>query len=95
MNCARPSSKTVCPSASKDGRRKNTGTIETYQYHIDNIILPRWRNDIAGEMKPLAIRNWLYDLHGGDDYHWETCSKRAGISSLVFDSLTTKDLFHP
>jgi hypothetical protein len=36
------------PFRKKDGRRKNTGTIETYQYHIDNIILPRWRNDIAG-----------------------------------------------
>src|SRR5260370_32084858 len=50
--------------------RKRKGTSETYQYHIDNIILPRWRNDIAGEMKPLAIRNWLYDLHDGDDYRW-------------------------
>ena len=73
------------PFRKKDGRRKNTGTVETYQYHIDNIILHRWRNDIAGEMKPLAIRNWLYDLHDGDDYHWETCSKTAGIMSLVFD----------
>jgi hypothetical protein len=36
----------------KDGRRKSKGTIETYQYHIDDIILPRWRNDIAEEMKP-------------------------------------------
>jgi integrase len=73
------------PFRKKDGRRKNTGTVETYQYHIDNIILHRWRNDIAGEMKPLAIRNRLYNLHDGDDYHWETCSKTAGIMSLVFD----------
>ena len=51
------------PFRKKDGRRKSKGTIETYQYHIKNIILPRWRDDIAGEMKPLAIRNWLYDLH--------------------------------
>ena len=51
------------PFRKKDGRRKSKGTIETHQYHIDSIILPRWRNDIAGEMKPLAIRNWLYDLH--------------------------------
>jgi len=36
------------PLRKKDGRRKSKGTIETYQYHIDNIILPRWRNDIAG-----------------------------------------------
>jgi hypothetical protein len=40
------------PFRKRDGCRKSKGTIETYQYHIDNIILPRWRNDIAGEMKP-------------------------------------------
>jgi integrase len=81
------------PFRKKDGRRKNTGTIETYQYHIDNIILPRWRNDIAGEMKPLAIRNWLYNLHDGDDYHWETCSKTAGIMSLVFDFVDHNEIY--
>src|SRR5215471_6968575 len=80
------------PFRKKDGHRKGKGTIETYQYHIDNIILPRWKNDIAGEMKPLAIRNWLYDLHDGDDYHWETCSKTAGIMSLVFDFVDHNEL---
>src|SRR5215469_5339197 len=38
----------------------------------------------AEEMKSLAIRNWLVDLHDGEDYVWETCSKIAGIMSLVF-----------
>jgi integrase len=81
------------PFRKKDGRRKSKGTIETYQYHIGNVILPRWRNDIAGEMKPLAIRNWLYDLHDGDDYCWETCSKTAGIMSLVFDFVDHNEIF--
>src|ERR1700683_789963 len=60
---------------------------------IDNIILPRWRNDIAGEMKPLAIRNWLYDLHDDGDYHWETCSKAAGIMSLAFDFVDHNEIY--
>jgi integrase len=81
------------PFRKKDGRRKSKGTIETYQYHINNIILPRWRNDIAGEMKPLAIRNWLYDLRDGDDYHWETCSKTSGIMSLVFDFVDHNEIY--
>jgi site-specific recombinase XerD len=81
------------PFRKKDGRRKSKGTIETYQYHIDNIILPRWRNNIAEEMKPLAIRNWLYDLHDGDDYRWETCSKTAGIMSLMFDFVDHSEIF--
>ena len=72
------------PFRKKDGRRKTKGTIETYEYHINNHILPRWKDAVAEEMKPLAIRNWLVDLHDGEDYVWETCSKIAGIMSLVF-----------
>ena len=48
------------PFRKKDGRRKGKGTIETYQYHINNLILPRWQDVVAEEMKPLAIRNWLF-----------------------------------
>src|SRR5215471_19286681 len=51
------------PFRKKDGRRKGKGTIETYQYHINNLIRPRWKDVIADEMKPLPIRNWLFDLH--------------------------------
>jgi integrase len=80
------------PFRKKDGRRKGKGTIETYQYHINNLILPRWQDVVAEEMKPLAIRNWLFDLHDGDDYHWETCSKTAGIMSLVFDFVDHNEL---
>ncbi len=81
------------PYRKKDGRRKSRGTIETYHYHINNLILSRWKDEIAGEMKPLTIRNWLYDLHDGDDYHWETCSKTAGIMSLVFDFVDHNEIF--
>jgi integrase len=81
------------PFRKKDGRRKSKGTIETYQYHANNLILPRWENVIAGEMKPLAIRNWLVDLHDGEDYSWETCSKTAGIISLVFDFIDHNEIY--
>jgi integrase len=80
------------PFRKKDGHREGKGTIETYQYHINNLILPRWKNVIAEKMKPLEIRNWLYDLHDGDDYRWETCSKTAGIMSLVFDFVDHNEL---
>ena len=81
------------PFRKKDGHRKSKGTIETYQYHINSLILPRWQNVIVEEMKPLAIRNWLFDLHDGDDYCWETCSKTAGIMSLVFDFVDHNELY--
>jgi integrase len=71
----RPLGKTSC---------SQEGPPDTYEYHIHNHILPRWKDAVAEEMKPLAIRNWLVDLHDGEDYVWETCSKIAGIMSLVF-----------
>jgi integrase len=72
---------------------KGNVVIETYQYHINNLIVPRWENVIAEEMKPLAIRNWLYDLHDDGDYHWETCSKAAGIMSLAFDFVDHNEIY--
>jgi integrase len=43
-------------------------------------------------MKPLAIRNWLIDLHDGGDYVWETCAKVKGIMSLVFDFVDRNEI---
>jgi len=45
------------PFRKKDGGRKSKGTIETYLYHINNLILPRWKDHIAAEMKPIEILN--------------------------------------
>ncbi len=81
------------PFRKKDGRRKAVGTIETYEYHIKNHILPRWRHEVAVEIKPLSIRNWLVNIHDGEDYAWETCSKIAGIMSLVFDFVDQNEIY--
>jgi integrase len=45
------------------------------------------------KIKPLAIRNWLVDLHDGEDYAWETCSKIAGIMSLVFSFVDHNEIY--
>jgi integrase len=81
------------PFRKKDGHRKTKGTIETYMYHVNSQILPRWGDVIAEEMKPVAIRNWLFDLHDGEDYTWETCSKTAGIISLVFTFVDHNEVY--
>jgi hypothetical protein len=54
-----------------------------HRAHMNNHILARWKDVNVDEIKPLAIRNWLVDLHDGEDYVWETCSKIAGIMSLI------------
>jgi integrase len=81
------------PFRKEDGHRKANGTIETYLYHINTFILPRWRNVVAGEMKPLAIRNWLVKVHDEADYTWETCSKIRGIMSLVFSFVDDNEVY--
>jgi integrase len=90
--CA-PYVKDGLPFRKKDGRRKAKGTIETYEYHINNHILPRWKDVTVEEMKPIAIRNWLVDLHDGEDYVWETCSRVAGIMSLVFSFVDHNEIY--
>jgi len=93
VNCVPPYVRDGLPFRKKDGRRKARGTIETYEYHINNHILPRWKDVVVEEIKPLAIRNWLFDLHDGEDYVWETCSKIAGIMSLVFSFVDHNEIY--
>lgn len=56
------------PFNKRNGHRKAKGTIYRYQHSFDNIILPRWQDDVAASIKPLAIRDWLYSLHDEGDY---------------------------
>jgi integrase len=81
------------PVRKKDGRRKAKGTIETYEYHLNAHILPRWKDIVAEEMRPVAIRRWLVSLHDDDEYSWKTCSKIAGIMSLVFTFVDHNEIY--
>ncbi len=63
------------PFNKRNGHRKAKGTIYCYQHDLDEFILPRWQDEVAAGIKPLAIRDWLYALHDGDDYDWQTVSK--------------------
>jgi integrase len=42
---------------------KAHSTVATYRGYINRHILPRWETTRATEMEPVAIRNWLRDLH--------------------------------
>ena len=48
---------------------------------------------VIAEMKPLAIQRWLYEIHDGEDYAWETCAKIKGIVSLVFDFCDLHEIY--
>jgi len=63
------------PFNKRNGHRKSKGTIYCYQHVLEDIIIPRWKNEVAPKIKPLSIRDWLFNLHDGDGYDWQTVSK--------------------
>lgn len=80
------------PFNKRNGHRKSKGTIYCYQHALDEFILPRWRDEVAAKVKPLAIRDWLYDLHDECDYDWQTVSKVKMVMGQVFDHADIYDL---
>jgi integrase len=73
------------PFNKRNGRRKSKGTIYCYQHVLEDIIIPRWKNEVAAKIKPLSIRDWLFNLHDGDDYDWQTVSKIKMVMGQVYD----------
>lgn len=73
------------PFNKRNGKRKAKGTIYNYQHDLDEFILPRWKKEVAAQIKALAVRDWLYALHDDEDYDWQTVSKVKMVMGQVFD----------
>jgi integrase len=80
------------PFNKRNGHRKAKGTIYCYQHVLEDLILPRWKDEVAAKVKPLAIRDWLFSLHDEDDYDWQTVSKIKMVMGQVFDHADVHDL---
>jgi integrase len=80
------------PFNKRNGLRKSKGTIYCYRHALDEFILPRWQENVAAKIKPLAIRDWLYSLHDEGDYDWQTVSKIRMVMGQVFDHADVHDL---
>lgn len=80
------------PFNKRNGHRKSKGTIYCYRHALSDFILPRWQGDVAAKVKPLSIRDWLYDLHDESDYDWQTISKIKMVMGQVFDHADIHDL---
>ena len=80
------------PFNKRNGHRKSKGTIYCYQHALDEFILPRWQDEVAAKVKPLSIRDWLYDLHDESDYDWQTVTKVKMVMGQVFDHADVHDL---
>jgi integrase len=80
------------PFNKRNGKRKAKGTVYNYQHALDDFILPRWENEVAAKIKPLAVRDWLYSVHDEEDYDWQTVSKFKMVMGQVFSHADMYDL---
>ncbi len=71
------------PFNKRNGKRKTKGTVYNYQHSLDDFILPRWENEVAAKIKPLAVRDWLYSVHDEQDYDWQTVTKLKMVMGQV------------
>ena len=47
-------------------------------------LIDRWGEDIAGDIKPLAIQRWLKSLNAESKLAWTSIAKVRGIMSRIY-----------
>jgi len=65
-------------------RPKSDNTIAVTEHIVRNYLVPRWRNQIADDIKPLDVQLWLKSLHDDKKLAWTTISKMRGIMSRIY-----------
>src|SRR5664280_245123 len=65
-------------------RPKSDNTIAVTNHVVRNYLVPRWRNQIADDIKSLDIQRWLKSLHDDSGLAWTTISKMRGIMSRIY-----------
>jgi integrase len=65
-------------------RPKSENTITITNHIVRDYLIARWGNDIAEDIKPLAIQRWLKSLHTDSKLAWTTISKMRGVMSRIF-----------
>ena len=65
-------------------RPKSDNTIAVTDHIVRNYLVPRWRNQIADDIKSLDIQRWLKSLHDDTKLAWTTISKMRGIMSRIY-----------
>ncbi len=65
-------------------RPKSAGTIPITEHIVRDYLVARWGNELAEDIKPLAIQRWLVSLHTEKGLAWTTISKMRGIMSRIY-----------
>ena len=65
-------------------RPKSGNTIAVTEHIVRNHLVPRWRDQIADDIKALDVQLWLKSLHDDRELAWTTISKMRGVMSRIY-----------
>lgn len=65
-------------------RPKSDNTIPIVEHYVRDYMVMRWGSEIAEEIKPLAIQQWLLSLRNDNGLAWPTVSKIRQIMNRVY-----------
>src|ERR1700726_3484800 len=63
---------------------KAHSTVETYRRYINRHILPRWETVRPSDMEPIAVQNWLRELHKDSYLANSTLVKVRNVMVAIF-----------
>jgi integrase len=65
-------------------RPKSENTVAVTEHIVRDYLVPRWRKQIADDIKVLDVQLWLKSLHDDDELAWTTISKMRGVMSRIY-----------
>jgi integrase len=65
-------------------RPKSEGTALNINHIVRDFLIPRFAEEIAEDIKPLAIQRWLKSLHTDKGLAWTTAAKIRGVMLRVY-----------
>ena len=63
---------------------KADGTIYNYRHIVNDYLIPRWGEQVAEEIEPLEVEEWLIALHDEEELEWTTLAKFRQVMSHVY-----------
>ena len=70
------------PEVTASPKSENTKPI--LEHYVRDILIAKWRDEVAEDIEPLEIQKWFNRLHNKDDYAWPTVDKIRGIMNRIY-----------
>jgi integrase len=65
-------------------RPKSENTKPILEHYVRDVLIAKWRDEVAEDIEPLEIQRWFNRLHNEDEYAWTTVTKIRGIMDRIF-----------